>query len=64
MEKSNKQIAALSSVGGLMILTSIIINRVGSGMYLELIQGFLAGLSVVISFMVIHKIATREKASQ
>jgi len=64
MGKSNKQITALSSVGGLMILTSIIINRVGSGMYLELIQGFLAGLSVVISFMVIHKIATREKASE
>ncbi len=38
MENSNIQIAALSSVAGLMILTSII-NRVGSGMYLELTQG-------------------------
>jgi len=64
MENSNKQIAALSSVAGLMILTSIIINRVGSGMYLELTQGFLAGLSVVISFVVLHKFATREKSSE
>jgi len=64
MENSNKQIAALSSVAGLMILTSIIINRVGSGMYLELTQGFLAGFSIVISFVVLHKFTTREKASE
>ena len=64
MENSNKQVTTLYSVAGLMILTAIIMNRLGLSMYLELIQGFILGLSVVISFVVLHKFATRQKASE
>ncbi len=63
MENSKEQIATLAAIAGLMIITAIIINRVGSGIYLELIQGFLLGLSVIISFVAIYKFTIRGKSS-
>jgi len=62
MDHSNKQVTTFSLVSGLMILTVIIINRVGYGVYFELIQGLILGLSVVISFVALHKFAMNSKA--
>jgi len=61
MDDLSKKVSKLSLISGLMILSAIILNRVDSGVYLELLQGFLLGLSVVISFRALHIFATKPK---